>query len=672
MNSEGTSMPARVQDQEVLRRQNERLALLAEAAAHLLATANPRDQMEGLFERVAVHLGVDTCFGFTLTPEGDALKLDFCRGVPPEVLPDLQRLDLGQAICGTAAQTLQPVHACRIQSNTWQKAALVRSLGIRAYCCHPLMAGDHLLGTLSFASRTRDAFEPDEVGFMGTICHYVAMAKERARLYEEARQRTAQLEAVMDAAPGVIFIAHDPDCRHITGSKASYEILRMRPPGNISLSAPEGERPDHFRVVHQGRELEPHELPIQRAARGETVRDFEETVAFRDGTSVTLYGNAVPLRDAGGRPAGAVGVFADVTELRRQAEALRKSEAQIRLSADNAPAYLCYLDTDYRYRFANVAYAQRFGRMPHELLGRTVPEVAGQAAFNVVRAQMERALRGETAAFEAEIPYEQLGRRYMQVVYAPDTAEDGTVRGLFCVIHDLTARRAAEEERAGHLREIATLNERLQRAIQETHHRVKNNLQVIAGMIDLQILEPGSHVEKGELLRIATHVRTLAVVHDLLTQEATGDSHAESVPARQMLERLLELVRQTNRHRRFRVDIQDLRLTSRQATSLALVVNEVVSNAVKHGRGVISVSLEVEGTEARLRVVDQGDGFPPNFRVQEMGSTGLSLVDHLSRWDLGGTAHFTTQPAGGAEVVICMPLQQDPLDVSTPEVRSGA
>ena len=137
------------EEQEMLRRQNERLRLLADTAAHLLATDDPHAQVQGLYEKVAEHLGVDTYFNFMVNENGDALQLDFCEGVPKAMLPALQRLEFGQAICGTVAQTGKMIHACDIQNSDYDKAALVRGMGIRAYCCHPLMAGERLLGQLA-------------------------------------------------------------------------------------------------------------------------------------------------------------------------------------------------------------------------------------------------------------------------------------------------------------------------------------------------------------------------------------------------------------------------------------------------------------------------------------------------------------------------------------------
>jgi PAS domain S-box-containing protein len=179
---------ARKHSEEVSRGQAERLRLLWEAAEVLLTTNDVDAMLRSLFSRIAPRLGVDTYFNYAVNEAGDALSLVSCAGIPEESARAIERLEFGQAICGTVAVHRQPLAATHIQDSDEPKVQLVRSFGIRAYACNPLLAGERLLGTLSFASHSRDQFSADELEFLQTICRYVAAACERLRLVEQLRR----------------------------------------------------------------------------------------------------------------------------------------------------------------------------------------------------------------------------------------------------------------------------------------------------------------------------------------------------------------------------------------------------------------------------------------------------------------------------------------------------
>jgi two-component sensor histidine kinase/ligand-binding sensor protein len=130
---------------------------------------------------------------------------------------------------------------------------------------------------------------------------------------EQLRQRAEELEAVLAATPAVILIAHDSACERITGNRRGYELFRAPPGENLSLTGSGRERPPHFRMLQGGAEVAVRDLPIQRAARGETVQGVELELEFNDGAHITLTGSAVPLADADGKVRGAVGAFMDTT-----------------------------------------------------------------------------------------------------------------------------------------------------------------------------------------------------------------------------------------------------------------------------------------------------------------------------------------------------------------------
>jgi len=126
------------------------------------------------------------------------------------------------------------------------------------------------------------------------------------------------------------------------------------------------------------------------------------------------------------------------------ADELRKTHALLDTVMTSSAAMLAYCDRDFHYRFVNAAYARRFGFRPDQLIGRTLPEVIGNAAFDVVRPYAERALAGEPVTFEATIPYPNLGQRRMSVAYTPDLRPDGTVAGCTAALVDVTDRHATE------------------------------------------------------------------------------------------------------------------------------------------------------------------------------------------------------------------------------------
>ena len=181
---------------------------------------------------------------------------------------------------------------------------------------------------LSRAMPVRDR-EGKVARWFGTMTDISGQRKTEDALRKAHREelaRTKELEAIMDAVPVAMFVSRDPECRTIIGNRSAYKLLREPPGANLSKSAPEGERPT-CRMMRDGREISPHELPLQKAAAtGQPVYDVELELAFEDESRGNLIGNAVPFLDAEGRSRGSVGVFVDITERKQSEERLRQAQ----------------------------------------------------------------------------------------------------------------------------------------------------------------------------------------------------------------------------------------------------------------------------------------------------------------------------------------------------------
>ena len=202
--------------------------------------------------------------------------------------------------------------------------ATIQAEGIGALAFIPLVSNGKLIGKFMAYYDASHVFTEAELNLAVAIGRQLGFGVERMRAEQalresEAREsaRAVELRTIMEAVPAVIWIARDPECRVISGNQAACDFLSLSRESNPSLSAPEDERPKNFEVLVEGRVLAPEELPVQRAARGEEVRNFEEEVRFDDGASRYLLGNATPLRDAHGNPCGAVAAFVDITDRKR-------------------------------------------------------------------------------------------------------------------------------------------------------------------------------------------------------------------------------------------------------------------------------------------------------------------------------------------------------------------
>jgi PAS domain S-box-containing protein len=171
--------------EETLRKQSDRLRLLWEAAVVLLSADHPDGMLRRLFGKIGPHLGVDAYLYHVVNDNGAAVRLSSFDGFSAESVRHLGSLEPGEGLIGGVAASRRSLVASDIQRSDDANTQALKLLGIRACACNPLLAGDRLLGTLSFASRVQDRFDEDEVAFIETISHYVTVACERLRLVNE-------------------------------------------------------------------------------------------------------------------------------------------------------------------------------------------------------------------------------------------------------------------------------------------------------------------------------------------------------------------------------------------------------------------------------------------------------------------------------------------------------
>lgn len=165
-----------------LQRGVRRNELLTRIAARLLQSSDVQGVVEELCAEVMQFLDCQAFFNYLVDEEAGCLRLNACAGIPEDRAREIEWLDYGVAICGTVARDRQRIVVDNIFVGADPRTAIVASCGIKAYCCHPLIAQGRLMGTLSFGAKTRPAFTDAEIEVMQAVSQLVSMAMARLRM----------------------------------------------------------------------------------------------------------------------------------------------------------------------------------------------------------------------------------------------------------------------------------------------------------------------------------------------------------------------------------------------------------------------------------------------------------------------------------------------------------
>jgi len=306
---------------------------------------------------------------------------------------------------------------------------------------------------------------------------------------EEAEKRAKEFEAIMDAVPALIWISRDPECLSMTGNRAVYEFLGMPLGANVSKTAPEAERPVHFKALKGGVEVPLDELPMQKAAKGEGVQDYELEYVFDDGTSKITLGNTTPLRGAEGQVYGAVAAFVDITERKRMEEELRKSRDDLELRVRERTAELVGANDELQKQadLLNLSHDAIFvvdsadvvsywNKGAEDLYGFTREQAVGNVAYEFLHTIFPESLEQvvkqaiATGQWAGELTHTTSRGQVLTVEsrWALRRGEDGKPTGFLEVNRDITAGKILEKEFRKTDRAFRTLSEFNQEMVRQT------------------------------------------------------------------------------------------------------------------------------------------------------------------------------------------------------------
>ncbi|MFA4825575.1 MAG: PAS domain S-box protein [Methanoregula sp.] len=391
---------------------------------------------------------------------------------------------------------------------------------------------------------------------------------------------------------------------------------------------------------------------IQRGFSGEAVAyppleyDGSRTLGF--GEKRWVQGSIYPVRDAAGTIRNVILVHEDITEQKKAEGALKESEEKFRDIFNNTTdaIHIHGINDDGtpgKFTDVNDVACRMLGYTRQEMLAKTPVEIS----TGYHNPPMERVFEEQRTAGSARFETEHRAKNGTIIPVEVNT-HVVTIRGtkvMLGVVRDITERKKAEVLLKHYSEELeqevkvrteelsASLEEKVV-LLREIHHRVKNNLQIIISLVNLQMRQIDDERLKQVMAETQNRVRAMAFVHEKLYQSEDISRIDLASYTRFLVTQLFSFYGVDSRQVTLNIDIGKLMLNINTAIPLGLIINELASNALKHafpnGRtGTISITAREEDKTLHLTVKDEGIGIPADFDWRNAESLGLRLVISL-------------------------------------------
>lgn len=464
------------------------------------------------------------------------------------------------------------------------------------------------------------------------VCIYRDVS-DRKRVEAETREKQKRFQSVLDSCPAGIFV-FDKEEKHILVNRYYEQLCGQT---NAELFGK-----SHF-------DIWPYDLAasvsvtIKQILESGKPIEIEETVPHEDGlhTYVTMR---FPLFDEQGIPDAVCTISTDITARKRAEDKLLETQKFLQSILDNFPGAINVFDREDKHILANCHVEKVLSLTNAELQGRNLHEVLPPDMAARVAAENKQVFEsGMPLELEGVVPQSDGLHTYVTNKF-PLFNEKGDAYAVCGISTDITARKRAEIQLQESLQEKELL-------LKEIHHRVKNNLQVVIGLLNLQkrsIADPAI----AQLFEYSKNrVFTMATIHESLYQSKQLDR----VNLGKYIQDLVDALARSNdiksRQIQFQVKVDAIDVNIETAMPCGLIVNELITNAIKHAfldrlQGQVSIECcSAANDHILLTVRDNGVGIPIDIDIDKSSSLGLRITNNLVR-QLKGTIEIDTSEHG--------------------------
>jgi len=679
------------------KRDEEKQRFLARLAKETRALATPEVVMWTAVQLLGEHLQASRTTYNLVEEEKDQVtaRRDYCRE-GESILGTFPLSAFGTALLEDlrAGRTAVIADSAADARTAATFETMYQRIGVRSFIAAPLLKEGRLRSILSVNMLSPRPWTEEEAELVEEVAERTWLAVENARLFQAAQRSEEynhRLAAIVASSDDAIV------SKDLNGIVTSWNAAAERIYG---YSAEE--------IVGKSKAVViPPELPdelssiLDKIRAGERIEHYDTVRRRKDGARIPLSVSVSPVRDAGGQIIGAATIARDISE-RKQLERRLSEETETletiygvgqRLSAELDLEKLVQAATDAATQltgaqfgafFYNVVNAAGESYMLYTISG--VP----REAFSQFPMPRNTAVFAPTFAGEGTVRFDDVTReaRYgknapyhgkpsghlpvVSYLAVPVVSRSGEVLGgLFFgheqpgvfterhehIVETLAAPAAIAIDNARLFQAERERSEQLARAVREVHHRVKNSLQGASALLEMQLLGETTVLPVAAIQDSLNRIKTIALVHDLLAH----DQPIGKVDAAEVLTQLVSMLSVTistpDEPLSIHLETVSLWIPIKAATALALVINELITNAAKHSihsptkdalhdHASIQVCLRQQEEYAHVTVQDSGPGFPVDFDPVLHAHIGLELVQTLAVNDLKGSIVFSNRAAG--------------------------
>lgn len=322
---------------------------------------------------------------------------------------------------------------------------------------------------------------------------------------------------------------------------------------------------------------------------------------------------------------------------------IQATEERFKQLFQNSPFGIVMMDKHQDIKRINPAFEDIFGYNADEIKGVDIDHlIVPESNYETGRKISQEVFKGKVTSATAKRKRKD-GSLVDVLIYGVPVILNDRPIGIFGIYVDISDRMKAEERIKASLKEKEVL-------LAEIHHRVKNNLAVITGLLELQQYNTNSEEARDILRESQLRINSIALIHEKLYQSENLSQISIDIYLQELIEIIVASMQSEETKVNISVDSEPISLTVNQAIPCGLILNELITNSYKHAfegkrSGKIAISLKRKDNMFLLAFEDNGTGMPAELDFENPTTLGLTLIQTLAR-QLQGTCKFSDNGAG--------------------------